>query len=275
MLFIVDGGGFPVFDIIRHRAPALLQNYKCGIVTNRPTEPNNVRGFGRVTDSAAGATALATGVKVRRGTISVDRKGNALRTCMDVAKDKGYTTGFVVTSKVSDATPAAFVAHARSRNSTLKILDQMLAQPLDIMLGSTSMKDWASATKNFQRNVQAALDMCKKNRKKNYCLMIESSNVDKACHRLDKRMLTNEIDATINALRLVNESVDLSTTTVIVTADHATSDLCLKNNGTIHMTLGEHVNHSVPFFICGLYSSTLAGQTVTQEGLGQFIQSII
>ncbi|RYY75019.1 MAG: alkaline phosphatase [Gammaproteobacteria bacterium] len=79
-----------------------------------------------VTDSAAAATALACGVKTFNGAIGVDSQHNPVDSMLDKAKRLDYLTGIAVTSQVNHATPAAFVAHADSRQSYDKIADQYL-----------------------------------------------------------------------------------------------------------------------------------------------------
>ncbi len=79
-----------------------------------------------VTDSAAAATALACGIKTFNGAIGVSSNHQPVESMLDKAKQKGYFTGIVVTSQVNHATPAAFVAHADSRQSYDKIADQYL-----------------------------------------------------------------------------------------------------------------------------------------------------
>ena len=80
----------------------------------------------QVTDSAAAATALATGVKTFNGAIGVNPQHSPVISMLDKAKELGYSTGIAVTCQVNHATPAAFVAHADSRQSYDKIADQYL-----------------------------------------------------------------------------------------------------------------------------------------------------
>ena len=77
-----------------------------------------------VTDSAASATALASGVKTFNGAIGVDSQHTPIISILDKAKNLGYLTGIVVTSQVNHATPAAFVAHMDSREDYDNIADQ-------------------------------------------------------------------------------------------------------------------------------------------------------
>ena len=73
---------------------------------------------GEVTDSAAAATAIATGRKVSNGVLSVALPGDGtpLQTMLEKASRKSMLTGLVTTTHLTHATPAAFGAHRVSRN---------------------------------------------------------------------------------------------------------------------------------------------------------------
>ena len=72
-----------------------------------------------VTDSAAAATAYATGVSVDNGVVSVRIPGDSsdLVTVLDLAGSRGFFTGVITTSFLTHATPAAFLAHAPTRGA--------------------------------------------------------------------------------------------------------------------------------------------------------------
>ncbi len=88
-----------------------------------------------VTDSAAAGTALATGVKTKNSTISLDPDGKKLKTILELARDMGKSTGIISTTSIVDATPAVFVAHAETRGKTEDIAAQMVASRVDVVLG--------------------------------------------------------------------------------------------------------------------------------------------
>jgi len=75
------------------------------------------------TDSAAAGTAIATGNKVSNGVVSVRIPGNreSIPTLLEYFKKAGKRTGLVTTSFMTDATPAAFGAHAANRSLTGEI----------------------------------------------------------------------------------------------------------------------------------------------------------
>jgi alkaline phosphatase len=67
-------------------------------------------------DSASTGTGWATGTKTYDGAISVDLRGKAQPTLLELAKAKGLRTGNVTTAEIQDATPAVQAAHVTSRS---------------------------------------------------------------------------------------------------------------------------------------------------------------
>ena len=82
------------------------------------------------TDSAAAATAMATGVKVENRVVSIDPSNgdDDLLTILEIARDMGKRTGLVVTSTINHATPAPFAAHARDRGKFGEIAEDYMMQ---------------------------------------------------------------------------------------------------------------------------------------------------
>jgi alkaline phosphatase len=90
---------------------------------------------GVVTDSAAAATALATGVKTRNGSISMDPNRVSLTTLLELAKADGKAVGLVSTVQLTSATPASFAAHVPSRSETQAIAVQLVDAGIELLLG--------------------------------------------------------------------------------------------------------------------------------------------
>lgn len=88
-----------------------------------------------VTDSAAAATALATGVKANYRAIGMDSDYNAVPTILELAKREGWSVGLVTTVQMAHATPAGFAAHVKDRSSMTEIASQILANEVDVLLG--------------------------------------------------------------------------------------------------------------------------------------------
>ena len=98
----------------------------------------------KVTDSAAGGTALATGVRTYNGAIGVyifDPLGsffNVPKNLCELAIENGKSAGVVTTDKTSGATPASFSAHTVERDVEFDIsIDQMYSK-LDLIWGAAS-----------------------------------------------------------------------------------------------------------------------------------------
>jgi len=81
-----------------------------------------------VTDSAAAATAMATGYKVVNGVISkkIPGDGGDLETLLEKYAKAGRRTGLVTTAYITHATPAGFGAHAENRKELAVIAEAYL-----------------------------------------------------------------------------------------------------------------------------------------------------
>ncbi|EMD64034.1 hypothetical protein GGP41_006492 [Bipolaris sorokiniana] len=93
-----------------------------------------------ITDSAAGATAFSCAQKSYNGAISVTPDHEPCGTVLEAAKKAGYMTGLVVTTRITDATPACFAAHVNMRSEEDRIAEQMvgdhpLGRVVDLMFG--------------------------------------------------------------------------------------------------------------------------------------------
>ena len=89
-----------------------------------------------VTDSAAAATALATGHKTNNGVISLDENGATLETVLELAKAAGKSVGLVTTTRITHATPACFFAHISERGEESEIARQLIDYGrVDVVMG--------------------------------------------------------------------------------------------------------------------------------------------
>lgn len=104
----------------------IFDNLLVGMASTYP-----VQSQGYITDSAAAATALATGHKTYNGAISVDTDKAHLLTLMELAKTLGKKTGLAVTSQINHATPAAYFSHNESRKNYNAIADSYFDDKID------------------------------------------------------------------------------------------------------------------------------------------------
>ncbi len=88
-----------------------------------------------VTDSAAAATAMATGLLTRNKYLGVGVEKNVLVSILELAQMEGWAVGLVTTVQLTHATPAAFAAHLPNRTDTPEIARQMMEKGIDVLLG--------------------------------------------------------------------------------------------------------------------------------------------
>jgi alkaline phosphatase len=88
-----------------------------------------------ITDSAAAATALATGHKTDNGMIAVTPDGTEVKTLIEVAEEKGIATGLISTTRLTHATPASFASHNPSRNDENGIALDFVDSGVDFFAG--------------------------------------------------------------------------------------------------------------------------------------------
>jgi len=89
-----------------------------------------------VTESAAAATQIACGVKVPARAPGMGADGKApCKTILEIAKERGMTTGLVTTSGITDATPASFSAHVPDRDDEASVAAQQIAGGVDVLMG--------------------------------------------------------------------------------------------------------------------------------------------
>ncbi len=88
-----------------------------------------------VTDSAAGATAFASGLKTYNGAVGVDKNKQPVSTIVEDAEKEGMSTGLVVTSSITHATPACFYAHQPSRTMMEQIAADLFNSGVDFFVG--------------------------------------------------------------------------------------------------------------------------------------------
>lgn len=82
------------------------------VLTLTEEPPHNVT---YVADSANGGTTLASGALTSPGRIGTTVEDKDARSIVELAKASGYRAGVVTSASVTDATPAAFLAHVSLR----------------------------------------------------------------------------------------------------------------------------------------------------------------
>jgi len=127
IIFIGDGMGTSQRDLIRYATVGTegqLAMDAMPYAGRSQTSPLDPEGF--VTDSAAGGTAIASGVKTFNGAVGIDADENPVPTVLERAERAGMATGLVSNSQITDATPASFGSHVENRDLQSKIARQYL-----------------------------------------------------------------------------------------------------------------------------------------------------
>jgi alkaline phosphatase len=138
-IFLADGAGVAHLETTRmynrvvHNegltiTDKIIKEGSLGLMTTHPADSLS-------TDSAAAATAMASGCKAKVGSIGSCADGTMPKTVLEVAKEKGLRVGLVTNSTIYDASPAAFAGHVPDRKLYGTIIDQYLKLEPDLLLG--------------------------------------------------------------------------------------------------------------------------------------------
>jgi alkaline phosphatase len=145
IVFLADAGGLPTINAASlhgYNEPQKLyiQSWPNIALSDTSTASN------WVTDSAAGMTAIVTGVKTHNGVISQGpdtirgkQDGTPLKTILEYAEQRGLSTGVLSNVNIADATPAACYSHANSRSTFgeifLQIFKPRFGDGVDLVIG--------------------------------------------------------------------------------------------------------------------------------------------
>lgn len=145
IVFLADAGGIPTLNAASlhgYGEPQKLyvQSWPHVALSDTSTASN------WVTDSAAGMTAIVTGVKTHNGVISQGpdtvrgkKDGTPLKTVLEYAEERGLATGVLSNVNIADATPAACYAQANDRSKHgdifLQIFTPRFGDGVDVVMG--------------------------------------------------------------------------------------------------------------------------------------------
>ncbi|MHA2223532.1 MAG: alkaline phosphatase, partial [Candidatus Thorarchaeota archaeon] len=134
ILMIGDGMGFEHVELARlvevgENGSLVMQQlaWNASVATYCADNP--------ITDSAAAATAMATGVKTNKNSVGVDTAGQPLESILEYAQTLNKSTGIVSKTRLVDATPAGFMTHVGDRSQYFEIADQIITSDVDVLLG--------------------------------------------------------------------------------------------------------------------------------------------
>lgn len=250
----------------------------------------------KVTDSAAGGTALSCGIRTSNSAVGVYHLDKQPRysypkSITELCIEKGMLTGIITTDETTGATPSAFSAHSSDRYNTDDLTNDQLNSEIDLIWGvangvatkaaaeekgftyvitcsemqaleqgSRSYAQFTNSlwtleqsdknTPNLEQMAEKAVDLLD-GTDEGFFLMIEGAHIDKHSHDNNSESMTEsllEFDRTVEAM--LDYAEKDGETLVVVTADHETGGITLKN-GTYVFTDDGHTAADVPVLVYG------------------------
>ncbi len=145
IVFLADAGGLPTINAASLHGydepqKLFIQSWAHIALSDTSTASN------WVTDSAAGMTAIVTGVKTHNGVVSQGpdtirgkQDGTPLKTVLEYAEQRGLSTGVLSNVNITDATPAACYSQANNRSKFgeifLQIFKPRFGDGVDVVIG--------------------------------------------------------------------------------------------------------------------------------------------
>jgi len=131
ILLISDGAGFSEFWAAATANGGYLNATNIKHVGFSNTAPANDYN----TDSAAGATAMATGEKTNNRYIGMDKDGKKIPDLPEILAEMGVRSGIVSNDKITGATPSSFFAHRTERDQSDSIALDLQHSPVSLVIG--------------------------------------------------------------------------------------------------------------------------------------------
>ena len=252
----------------------------------------------KVTDSAAGGTALACGVKTNNGMLGMNADSVAVNSILTILGKQGFSTGIVASCRINHATPASYYAHQINRGMDAEILEDLYANGPEVFVAGgnklLSIEKLEKAGYKYVNNIgdlQAqengkvacilatedmpnalergneitlgtaeAIRLLEKN-EKGFFLMIEGSQIDWAGHGNNADYMLAEMQDINKVIGLCFDYADANPgTLVIITADHETGGTTIVGeNKDYKYTTGDHTGAMVPVYSYGTGAENFSG----------------
>ena len=266
ILLIGDGMGFNHTKLLDDREEG--DNYFYGTLFMNQGE-SITSSLSGVTDSAAAATALSTGVLTTNGRIGRDKDGKDLELMTEYANKLGLQSAVMSTEGQTGATPAGFSAHADSRDDTKDIKNCQSQIKNTVIIGDLRARNGLDIVPSINET------LTKLENEKGFFIMYEEAYIDKYSHDRDLRSATNAVARFNTAIGAFMEYVFYNPeTVVIITADHETGGL-LKTDDGFRYTTNAHTGVNVPVFAYGYGTEYFNDATVKNIDISTFIRKTL
>lgn len=284
--FEVDGAQVPIKNVILMIGDGngLAQISAAQFSNNNELSLTQLKNMGLIktqaaddftTDSAAGATAYATGEKTNNRAIGVGPDGNPFSNLPDVLDAFGFNSGIITTDQLTGATPASFYAHHPERDDSEQIAAYLPSSNLDLFIGggkshftseldnlknkgfrlAESLEDLSGDRVGFfaangslpkkldgrgdylLKSTGVALNFLEQ-KESPFFLMVEAANIDSGGHSNSSSMIVSEMLDFDQVIGKVTQYADKHPgTLVLITADHET--------GGVSIPQGDISSHTV------------------------------
>ena len=242
-----------------------------------------------------------------------DQVSHPMNLC-ELAKSQGKLAGVVTTDSTSGATPASFSAHAHDRGDEADITGQQLTGSLDLIWGTATasfsaetaqengltciynkadMDALTEGTRSFGQFTDAvwhtealpdmptitemtvkAIDLLDDD-EDGFFLMVEGAHIDKNNHSNNAEGME---DALVAFDLAVKAALDYAAadgdTLVIVTADHETGGITLKDGEYVYTT-GGHSGVNVPLLVYGCDNFIENGQAIDNKEVARRVACVM
>ncbi|WP_312077055.1 alkaline phosphatase [Chryseobacterium sp.] len=268
ILMIGDGNGLSQISssVLANKGQLTLTQLKnIGLIKTTATD-------NFTTDSAAGASAFATGKKTKNRFIGVDSDGKSVPNMTEVLSEKGFNTGIITTDEIVGATPSAFYAHQKDRGMEKEIAQDLTKSKLKFFAAGGKSK--VSGLKDFElvtnpkelaeskaektafylsengvpqvlkgrgnllaETVESGLQFLN-NKKKPFFIMVEAAQIDSGGHANNVGTIVKEgIDFDRAITKVIQFADQNPGTLVVITADHETGGFSIPHGDMATSTI--------------------------------------
>ena len=227
------------------------------------------------TDSAAAATALATGYKTTNGRIGRDQDGKDLLSITELAGSLGMATAVMSTEVQTGATPSGFSSHANDRDDTDDILagQQVLQSKYGTIIDGDHDTYTPYGVYALQQRITAHLNTLSQN-EKGFFMMYEEAYIDKHSH-------DTSVEGAARAVLRFNQAIAIfmefafyhPDTFVLITADHETGGMYVLEE-EFKFNTSNHTSRDVPVYAYGKDAAVFADATIENVQIPKTIVSL-
>lgn len=206
------------------------------------------------TDSAAAATAMATGYKTYNRYLGLDGDKTERKNLTELSLELGKSVGILTTDTLTGATPSGFTVHVEDRGSSNEIRAQQnkLITDRGVIIDGNYSQYTPNIMKTIEKKVTDTLGKLSED-SDGFFMMYEEAHIDKKCSagNIDDAFLSlirfNQVIGRVMEFAFYNPD-----TVVIITADHETGDLTVNEEGKLVLNTDEHTSKNVPIFAYGM-----------------------